>query len=102
MHCANCGAAQGERESLYDAVQELNATVSTLAYYFRGALPHEDSPSYSSHTRMDLNVIEDALKKSDEIFREVFDLPKRQEGKSKLTAESPEVRDAMKEPGDVF
>lgn len=72
MACANCGSVQGRTESLENAVQELHAMVSTLAYYFKGALPHEDSAAYSSHTKMDLNVIEDALKKSDELFRKVM------------------------------
>lgn len=72
MACANCGAIAGRTESLENAVQDLHGMVSTLAYYFKGALPHEDSTAYSSHTKMDLNVIEDTLKQSDEVFRKVM------------------------------
>lgn len=97
-----------EIKDLQNAVQDLHAIVTTLAYFFRDNLPHEyghgemrsSNPNLSSETRTQLAVIEDEIKQSDEIFRKVFGL--RNEGKSKLTAASPEVRDTMKEPGDVF
>lgn len=100
MACAICGAIQGESESLrnelskykesfadcdvkraslIDAIQEFHGMVSTLAYYFKGALPHQDSSAYSSHVKMDLNVIEDTLKKSDELFRVTMGINNHQE-----------------------